>query len=101
MIALLLILAAAITAPPPSIRHVVVVVLENEDAKRADAQPYLRELASRGAVLNNYHALTHPSQPNYIALIAGSVFDVKNDRPVVIDARPLGNLLEEKELTWK
>jgi hypothetical protein len=99
--ALLLTLAVAATAPPPSIKHVVVVVLENEDAKRADTQPYLKELSARGAVLNNYHALTHPSQPNYIALVAGSAFDVKNDRPVVLDVRHLGNLLEEKGLTWK
>lgn len=101
MIALLLTLAATLTAPPTSIKHVVLVVLENEDAKRADTQPYLRELASRGALLNNYHALTHPSQPNYIALVAGSVFDVKSDKPVVIDARHIGNLIEEKGLTWK
>ena len=88
-------------APAPPIKHVIVVVLENEDATRAETQPYLRELASRGAALRNYHALTHPSQPNYIALVAGSAFDVKTDGAVVLDARHVGNLFEDKGLTWK
>ena len=93
-------LLALILASLP-IRHVFVVVLENEDASRAEVQPYMRELASRGAVLRNYHALAHPSRPNYIALVAGSAFDVKSNDPVVVDARHIGNLLEEKGLSWK
>src|SRR4051812_1493386 len=101
MITSLLLALAVAAAPLPSIKHVVVVVLENEDATRAETQPYMRELTSRGAILRNYHALAHPSQPNYIGLVAGSVFDVKSDKPIVIDARHLGNLLEDKELTWK
>lgn len=101
MFAFLLTLAIATAPQPPSIRHVIVVVLENEDATRAETQPYLHELASRGAVLRNYHALTHPSQPNYIAMVAGSAFDVRTDGAVVLDARHIGNLLEDKGLTWK
>ena len=100
MLSLALILAIA-ASPLPAIKHVIVVALENEDANRADSQPYMRELAKRGASMRNYHALTHPSQPNYIGLVAGSVFDVKTNAPVVIDARHLGNLLEDKGLTWK
>ena len=100
MLALLLTLAVA-ASPPPSIKHVIVVVLENEDAKRAALQPYMRELASRGAMLHNYHALAHPSQPNYIGMVAGSVLNVKTDAPVVLDGRHIGNLLEEKSLNWK
>jgi len=100
MLALLLSLVFA-ASPPRSIRHVIVVVLENEDEKRAAVQPYMRELASRGAMLRNYHALAHPSQPNYIAMVAGSVLNVKTDKPVILDARHIGNLLEEKDLTWK
>jgi hypothetical protein len=84
---------AANAQPRKSIKHVIVVVLENEDASRAEVQPYMKELAARGALLRNYHALTHPSQPNYIAMVAGSAFDVKDNRPVVLDVRHLGNLI--------
>jgi phospholipase C len=86
--------------PGSSIKHIIVVVLENEDATRAEVQPYMNELALRGAHLRNYHALTHPSQPNYIAMVAGTPYVTTND-PVVLDVKHLGDLLEEKGLTWK
>jgi len=84
-----------------SIRHIVVVVLENEDASRAELQPYMSELAGRGALLRNYHAVAHPSQPNYIAMVAGSTFNLTTNDPVVLDIKHLGDLLEDKGLTWK
>ena len=99
-LALTLCLAANAQAPE-SVKHILIVVLENEDASRAERQPYMKELAARGAVLRNDHALTHPSQPNYIAMVAGSLFDVKDNRSVVLDVRHVGNLIEEKGLSWK
>lgn len=48
--------------------RVFLVILENENAGAALQQPFLKQLADTGAYLANYHALTHPSQPNYIAL---------------------------------
>lgn len=94
-------------AAPPAVRgmaevrHVFLVVLENADAATASAQPFLSELASRGAALRNYHALTHPSQPNYVALVAGSAYGIQNDDPVTIDVPHLGDLLDEHGLSWK
>jgi hypothetical protein len=59
-----------------------VIVLENrgfdEVIGAADA-PYLNQLASRGALAVNYYAITHPSLPNYLALIAGSTFGIAED----------------------
>src|SRR3954464_12227170 len=52
-------------------QKVFVIFLENEDASNALDQPYLAELASRGALLTNFHAETHPSQGNYFAFTAG------------------------------
>lgn len=83
------------------VRRVMVVVLENTDAARALEQPFLAEIGSRGALLRNYHALAHPSQPNYIAMVAGSDYGIANDDPVVIDVAHLGDLLEEHGLNWK
>lgn len=89
------------TTGMPEVQRVMVVVLENEDSARAEQQPFLAALAARGAQLRDYHGLTHPSQPNYIALAAGSAYGVSSDGAVNIDARHLGDLLEERGLTWK
>src|SRR5207253_3193618 len=78
--------AAGRTSGMAEVQRVMVVVLENEDSARAEQQPFLAQLAARGALLRDYHALTHPSQPNYIALAAGSAYGVDHDRPVTIDA---------------
>jgi len=40
---------------------------------------YIRSLARTSAVFTNAHAITHPSQPNYIALFSGSAQGVTSD----------------------
>ena len=85
----------------PSFERIVIVVLENEDASDALDQPFLKSLAARGALLGSYAAITHPSQPNYIAMVAGDVHGVKNDQNVDLDVRHLGDLLEARGLRWK
>jgi hypothetical protein len=65
----------------PAYDHIVVVVEENHSFTNVigNAQaPYINSLANSGALLTNYHAITHPSQPNYFALYAGSTFGVDN-----------------------
>jgi hypothetical protein len=83
------------------VKRVMVVVLENEDAVAAEQQPYLAALAARGALLRDYHALTHPSQPNYIALTAGSAYGIDHDDVVNLDVPHLGDLLEARGVSWK
>ena len=85
----------------PSFERVVVVVLENENASSAIAQPFLKRLAKQGAYLSAYRAITHPSQPNYIAMVAGDTHGVENDSNVDLDVRHLGDLLEARGLRWK
>lgn len=68
--------------PLPHLDHVVIVVEENHSYAdiigSADA-PYLASLAKQGAVFSDAHGITHPSQPNYLALFAGSTFGVASD----------------------
>ena len=54
--------------------RVLIIVLENVDYERAMQDPSLAALASQGASFTNFHALFHPSYPNYLAMIAGSDF---------------------------
>jgi acid phosphatase len=81
--------------------RVFVVVLENEDANVALQQPFLASLAASGALLRNYHAVSHPSQPNYIAMVAGDAYGIDYDTPVTIDVAHLGDLLDAHGLSWK
>ncbi|WP_182558230.1 alkaline phosphatase family protein [Microlunatus kandeliicorticis] len=72
--------AATGTVPRPD--HVVIVVEENESAAQIlgnpDA-PYINALARQGANFTQSYALTHPSQPNYLALFSGSTQGVTDD----------------------
>ncbi len=76
--------ASAQAVPRPD--HVVVVILENKHRSSVlgnPAAPYLNRLAAQGANLTRSYGVTHPSQPNYLALFSGSQQGVtSNDCPV-------------------
>ena len=85
----------------PPVDNVMIVVLENADFKTAVRQPFLGRLAREGALLNNFHAVGHPSQPNYVALTAGTMNGVDSNDPVSLGVRHIGDLLEAKGMSWK
>jgi hypothetical protein len=64
------------------IEHIVVVVEENHSYNQivgsSDA-PYMQSLIQKGALFTNAHGVTHPSQPNYLALFSGSTQGVTDD----------------------
>jgi acid phosphatase len=60
----------------------MVVIFENKAARSVlgtPEAPYLTALAASGATLTDAHAVTHPSQPNYLALFSGSTQGVTDD----------------------
>ncbi len=67
---------AAARSPAHHFDRVVMIVLENVDYERAIQDPNLAALAGRGASFTNFHALFHPSYPNYLAMIAGTDFGI-------------------------
>lgn len=85
----------------PAVRHVVQVVFENASYRSALSEGFFKKVADEGALFTNFTAVTHPSQPNYIAMIAGSTLGVLGDGRNDLDARHLGDLLEEKGLDWR
>ncbi len=87
--------------PRKNVKRIFMVILENTNAYEALAQPFLKKLAHEGALLDEYFGITHPSQPNYIALIAGDTMGVKGDANENLDGKMLIDLIEEKGLTWK
>src|SRR3954447_22397667 len=87
---------SASTISTPNFDHVVVVVEENHSSEGIignSQAPYINSLASGGALLTNYHAVTHPSEPNYFALYAGSTLGVADDANHTEPARPLAAAL--------
>jgi len=86
--------------PWAGISKVVLIILENTDYEYAIEQPFIKELANRGALLQSYYALERQSQPNYIALVSGSTFGTNNDN-VTLNKTHIGDLLEQKGKTWK
>src|SRR6266481_2356328 len=66
----------------PRPAHTVVVIMENSsyaDIAASTADPYINQLARRGALFTQSYAITHPSEPNYLALFSGSTQGVTDD----------------------
>jgi hypothetical protein len=89
----------------PPFRHVVVIVFENEEATSVlgtPQAPTFNAMAARYAALADYYGVTHPSLPNYLALVGGSTFGVDSDcTSCIVDARNLADTLQSKHKTWK
>lgn len=63
--------------------HVVLVIEENKAYRQIIGNtlaPYINRLARDGALFTQSFAVAHPSQPNYLALFAGSTHGVIDDR---------------------
>jgi hypothetical protein len=72
-----------VTGKLPKIDHIVIVVEENRSQKAIEGNPsapYINSLMKQGANLTNFHAIEHPSQPNYLDLFSGSNQGVTNDK---------------------
>ncbi len=89
----------------PDFTHVVVVVFENHEASsivgNPDA-PTFNALGAAGARITHYDGVTHPSLPNYLALVSGSTHGITDDcTDCVVHARNLADSLEAAGKTWR
>jgi phosphatidylinositol-3-phosphatase len=72
--------APAVALPHPA--HTVIVVMENHGYGQVIGSPdapFISSLAQRGALFTSAHAVTHPSEPNYLALFSGGTQGVSDD----------------------
>jgi acid phosphatase len=92
---------AAASVPPFS--HVYVIVFENHDAAGfvGAATPTFRSLVAGYGSATAYRSITHPSQPNYIALFSGSTQGVTDDEVHDLSGRNLVDELEAAGKTWR
>jgi phospholipase C len=87
--------------PGRTFDRIFIVVLENTWFARAAQAPFLQSLAVHGALFTDYYAITHPSYPNYLAMVTGSTLGVQDDTQRDFDVTSLVDLLESAGLSWK
>jgi phosphatidylinositol-3-phosphatase len=66
--------------------------------------PEINKLAQEYGLATDYFGVTHPSEPNYVAAVAGSYFGIQDDAPYTVhtlDKPSLASQLEAKGLSWK
>ena len=89
----------------PAFDRVVVVVLENKAGSEVlgnPRAPAFNAFARSGAVLSGYRGVTHPSLPNYLALVSGSTHGISSDcTSCTVGGPSLADTLEARHLTWK
>ncbi len=89
----------------PRMDHVIIVVMENHSYDEVRTLPYTSTLISKYTSFSQSYAVTHPSQPNYLALWAASTLGISDDTcpppGSPFSAANLGNSCEAAGATWK
>lgn len=111
----------------PRYDHNFVIVAENKGfdqmTRHPDWMPNLQRLAAQYGQATQFYAEAHPSEPNYIAMVGGDTFGIRDDdaffckpgpkrefcegseRPGYVDhtihASSLADQLAARHLTWK
>lgn len=95
--------AHAGTLPRPD--HVVVVIEENRSFMQImdmhNHDSYIHALAKRGMLFTQSYGVTHPSQPNYLALFSGWTQGITNNAcPQTFDSDNLATVLLDAGLSF-
>jgi hypothetical protein len=107
--------ASASGTPAPAIAasgadhyaHVFVIVEENNgfsDIIGNPAAPNLNRLAQTYGLATAYYGVSHPSEPNYVAMLGGSTFGIADDNPYYTHPVTAPNLISQLDgahVPWK
>lgn len=89
----------------PDFSHIVILIFENKEYGTVignSAMPNYNAYAQANTLLTAYYAVTHPSLPNYLALIGGDTFGITSDCVhCYVDAQSLPDLIEASGRTWR
>jgi len=80
---------------------VFVIVMENMNLAAALRSPSVEQLAAKYVLATNYHAVSSPSLPNYLAMTSGSTWGITDDAYHVLPAGGLGAQLTAAGVTWR
>ncbi len=91
----------------PYFDHIFVIVEENRAFNQVignPSAPYLNSLANSYGLATNYRAITHPSLPNYIAMVAGSTYGITSDcspTSCPVNGQMIGDRMEAAGRSWR
>jgi hypothetical protein len=89
----------------PRFSHILMIVIENKEFEQvvgSRKMPNFNRWAKRYTLLSEYYAVTHPSLPNYLALVSGDYFGIQDDcTDCLVRAKSLADVLEAGGQTWK
>ncbi|KAI0372542.1 hypothetical protein BV20DRAFT_939883 [Pilatotrama ljubarskyi] len=76
--------------------------IENTDYDTAASSPAFQNLSKQGVLFDQFYAVTHPSEPNYIAAVGGDFFGAADDNFYHIpqNVSTVVDLLEAKNISW-
>jgi len=96
--------ASAYAQSLPRPDHVIIVIEENKGFAQIMGNtraPYINALAQRGMLFTQSYGVTHPSQPNYLALFSGSTHGYSsNECPLELSGENLASALAAKGLKF-
>ena len=81
--------------------RVFLIIFENQGYRDVVKNQDFLNFADKGLLLTQFYARTHPSQPNYITILAGETMGVSDDNTHNVDATNIVDLLEAKGVSWK
>ncbi|KAI0657500.1 phosphoesterase family-domain-containing protein [Cubamyces menziesii] len=76
--------------------------IENTDYDTAASSAAFQTLSKQGVLFNQFYAVTHPSEPNYLAAVGGDFFGAGDDNFYHIpqNVSTIVDLLEAKNISW-
>jgi hypothetical protein len=90
--------------PVPALSRVFFLIFENREFGQVidnPSAPNFNRLAKEGGLLTAHYAITHPSFPNYLALISGSTFGItRNCEDCYQSAPTLADQLQAAGKDW-
>jgi hypothetical protein len=88
-------------SPAASPPHIFLIVMENRSYSQAISSAYVSRLAGQYAVATDYHGVSHPSLPNYLALTSGTTWGIGDDGFHPLPAGGLGAQLTTAGIDWR
>src|SRR5450759_328653 len=96
-------IASPTPAPSPAAApaHVFLIVMENRSYSQAISSGYVAQLAAQYSIATNYHGVSHPSLPNYLALTSGTTGGNADDGFHALPAGGPGTQLTNAGIDWR
>ncbi|MGN6380931.1 MAG: alkaline phosphatase family protein [Gaiellales bacterium] len=94
---------------PARVAHVIVIVLENHSyaqligppgSPAAGQAPFLNSIARHCGMATQYHSVTHPSLPNYLAITGGSTHGLARDTNTQVPGPSIFSALDAVHGSW-